>query len=58
MQSILLLISTTLMLISNYVSSSREQLSPTNEAAVFKAAGYTFNSRQWRSACNDPGTPS
>jgi len=33
-------------------------LSPADEAAVFKAAGFTRRGNEWRSDCNDPGTAS
>ncbi len=34
------------------------QLSPADEAAAFAAAGFTRKGAQWRSDCDDPGTPS
>lgn len=33
-------------------------LQPADEAAVFKAAGFTRRGNAWRSGCNDPGTTS
>ncbi len=33
-------------------------LTPGDEAAVFKAAGFTRRGNAWRSGCNDPGTAS
>ena len=32
-------------------------LSPTDQAAAFKAAGFSQRGGQWRSPCDDPGTP-
>jgi hypothetical protein len=32
-------------------------LSPSDEAAAFKAAGFKLKGKQWR-ACDDPGTSS
>jgi hypothetical protein len=34
------------------------KLSPSEEAAAFKAAGFKQRGKQWRSDCDDPGTPS
>jgi hypothetical protein len=34
------------------------KLSPTDTAAAFRAAGFTRRGAQWRSDCDDPGTPS
>lgn len=34
------------------------QLSPADEAAAFKAAGYLRKGKHWRGACDDPGTAS
>ncbi|MCY1416981.1 hypothetical protein D3C76_538740 [compost metagenome] len=34
------------------------QLSPTDQAAAFKAAGFNLKGKQWQSACEDPGTTS
>ncbi|HPR05252.1 MAG TPA: hypothetical protein PLI17_01310 [Denitromonas sp.] len=33
-------------------------LSAADQAAAFKAAGFTLRGGQWRSDCDDPGTPS
>ncbi|KAA3653553.1 MAG: hypothetical protein DWQ11_07830 [Proteobacteria bacterium] len=33
-------------------------LSAADQAAAFKAAGFTQRGGQWRSGCDDPGTPS
>lgn len=39
--------------------TSAAPLSPaTGEAAIFKAAGFTKQGKQWKSDCNDPGTTS
>lgn len=54
----ILFISAPIMLFSATVLASPAQLSPTDEAAVFKAAGYTLKGKQWRSDCDDPNTPS
>lgn len=34
------------------------ELPAAEQAAVFKAAGFTRHGAQWRSDCDDPGTPS
>jgi hypothetical protein len=34
------------------------ELSDADRAAAFKAAGFTLKGSGWRSACDDPGTPS
>jgi hypothetical protein len=36
-------------------ASAQVNLSPTDRAAAFKAAGFKMQGRQWR-ACEDPGT--
>ncbi len=54
----ILSISVTCMLFSAALSASPAQLSPTDEAAAFTAAGYTLKGMEWRSPCDDPGTPS
>jgi hypothetical protein len=38
--------------------ASPTKLSPADEAAAFKAAGFKQRGKQWRSDCDDPGTPS
>ncbi len=59
MKPSILFISVSIMLfISTPAPASPAQLSPTDEAAAFKAAGYTLKGKQWRSDCGDPGTPS
>ena len=35
-----------------------ESLPDTEQAAAYKAAGFSLRAGQWRSACDDPGTPS
>jgi hypothetical protein len=37
--------------------ASPTRLSPADEAAAFKAAGFKRRGNQWRSDCDDPGTP-
>jgi hypothetical protein len=58
MKSNILFFSATLMLFSSSLFASPAQLSSTDEAAAFKAAGYTLKDKQWHSTCADPGTPS
>jgi hypothetical protein len=54
----ILFISAPIMLFIASVHASPTQLSPTDETAAFKAAGYSLKGKQWRSACDDPGTAS
>lgn len=58
MKSSLFCISVTLALSSATMSASPAQLSPSDETAAFKAAGYSLKGKQWHSACDDPSTPS
>jgi hypothetical protein len=51
----ILFASAPIMLFCASVLASPAKLSPADEAAAFKAAGYTLKSKQWR-ACDDPGT--
>lgn len=39
-------------------SAGTAPIGPVERAAVFKAAGFTLRSAQWRSSCDDPGTAS
>jgi hypothetical protein len=53
-----LFINTAIMLFSTSVLASPARLSPTDNTAAFKAAGYTFKEKQWHSSdCDDPSTP-
>jgi hypothetical protein len=45
--------STTMMLFCASASDAPAKLSPADEAAAFKAAGYTLKGKQWRN-CDDP----
>ncbi len=47
-----------MMLSSVSAPASPTQLSSADETAAFKAAGYKLNGKEWRSNCDDPGTPS
>ena len=58
MKSIILFINAPILLFSVFVFASPTPLSPTDEAAAFKAAGFTHKGKQWQSACDDPGTAS
>lgn len=58
MKSSLFCISVTLALSSATMFASPAQLSPSDETAAFKAAGYSLKGKQWHSACDDPSTPS
>jgi hypothetical protein len=40
------------------VKAATASLQPVDEAAAFKAAGFTKRGGAWHSGCNDPGTPS
>lgn len=39
-------------------ASAAAQPSPAEQAAIFKAAGFTKHGAQWKSGCGDPGTAS
>src|SRR4030095_15498920 len=52
----ILVASAPVMLFCASVLGASSKLSPADETAAFKAAGYTLKGKQWR-ACNDP-TPS
>ncbi len=47
------IVSLSILLLSTTVQAAPAQLSPTDEAAAFKAAGFTLKDKQWR-ACEDP----
>lgn len=54
----ILVASAPMMLFCASVLGASAKLSPADETAAFKAAGYTLKGKQWR-ACNDPNpTPS
>ena len=46
-------VSASIIVFSASVFGAPTKLSPADEAAAFRAAGYTFKGRQWR-ACDDP----
>ena len=50
-----LFLSAVLMLFCASVSGAPAKLSPADEAAAFKAAGFKLKGKQWR-ACDDPST--
>lgn len=41
-----------------YPAIASPTLSDADEKAAFEAAGFTLKGNEWRSACEDPGTPS
>lgn len=53
----LLGVGVSIMLCCEFGLAATDKLSPTDEAAAFRSAGYKLEGRQWR-RCDDPGTPS
>jgi hypothetical protein len=53
-----LLVAISLVVLAGEAPAAGVQLSPADEAAAFKAAGYLRKGKHWRGGCDDPGTAS
>ena len=46
------------LLLVSHAAIASSTLSSAEETAAFEASGFTLKGNEWRSACEDPGTPS